>query len=75
MERENSGDESAVTSMSSVCCDFVSASDPLNDITQKSSLPDYSILEPLFSNYQEYSNDIPLQYWVVLFWPYITGLI
>ena len=61
--KENIGNESAIITMSSVCCDFVSASDPLNDIKQKSNLPDYSVLEPLFSKYQEYSNDIPL--WIL----------
>ena len=57
-------DKSAITMMSNVCCDFISASDPQNDVN--SSLmpmggPDYSVIGPLFSKYQDYPNDVPLR--------------
>merc|ERR1712115_344996 len=58
---EYGGDESAIITMSNVCCDFISASDPLNDVKSSSKTPDYSIIDPLFSKYQDYSNDIPLR--------------
>ena len=61
VKRGNCQDKSSVCSISSIWCEIVSASDQINDITQKSNLPDYSILAPLFTKYQNYSNDIPLR--------------